>query len=90
MEGERRSFAILGTLVDSLPDWSLRVQPDGLLIVGDGGTIVWRGVASQDNIREAIERLLAYNRNGRAILISILCQGIPSRTELRDCGRMSF
>ena len=56
MEGERRSFAILGTLVDSLPDWSLRVQPDGLLVVDDGGTIVSRGVGSQDNIREAIER----------------------------------
>ena len=63
MEGERRSFAILGTLVDSLPDWSLRVQPDGLLVVNDGGTIVSRGVGSQDNIREAIERYLTYNHN---------------------------
>ena len=63
MEGERRSFAILGTLVDSLPDWSLRVQPEGLLVVNDGGTIVSRGVGSQDNIREAIERYLTYNHN---------------------------
>ena len=63
MEGEQRSFAILGTLVDSLPDWSLRVQPDGLLVIDDGGTIVSRGVGSQDNIREAIERLLPYIHN---------------------------
>ena len=57
MGDERRSFAIVGTLVDCLPDWSLRVQPDGLLVVDDGGTIVSRGVGSQENIREAIERL---------------------------------
>ena len=57
MEGERRSFAIVGTLVDSLPDWSLRVQPDGLLVVDDAGTIVSRGVGSQENIREAVDRL---------------------------------
>ena len=68
MEGERerRSFAILGTLVDSLPDWSLRVQPDGLLVVDDGGTIVSRGVGSRDNIREAIERFHTCNHNGLA------------------------
>ena len=66
MEGERRSFAILGTLVDSLPDWSLRVQPDGLLVVDDGGTIVWRGVGTQDNVREAIERFHTCNHNGLA------------------------
>ena len=60
MEGERRSFAILGTLVDSLPDWSLRVQPDGLLVVDDAGTIVSRGVGSQENIREAVERLQSF------------------------------
>ena len=57
MEGERRSFAIVGTLVDSLPDWSLRVQPDGLLVVDDEGTIISRGVGSQENIREAVDRL---------------------------------
>ena len=57
MGDERRSFAIVGTLVDSLPDWSLRVQPDGLLVVDDGGTIVFRGVGAQENIGDAIERL---------------------------------
>ena len=55
MEKER-GFAIVGTLVDSLPDWSLRVQSEGILVVGDAGTIVAREDYSPEGLRSAVER----------------------------------
>ena len=57
MEGEQqRGFAVVGTLVDSLPDWSLRVQSGGILVVGDAGTIVAREDYSPEGLRSAVER----------------------------------
>ena len=57
MEGEQqRGFAVVGTLVDSLPDWSLRVQSGGILVVGDAGTIVAREDYSPERLRSAVER----------------------------------
>jgi hypothetical protein len=50
------SFAITGILVDSLPDWSLRVEVNGLLVVDGNGVIVFRGENTATNVSEAVEK----------------------------------
>lgn len=49
-------FAIIGTLVDTLPDWTLRLRNDHILIVDNEGTIVHIGEALPQNLIDLREK----------------------------------
>ena len=49
-------FVVVGTLVDSMPDWSLRIQERAFLVVDAGGTIVDRGEDVGGNLKAAREK----------------------------------
>jgi len=50
------AFAVIGTVVDSLEDWSLRVDLDCLLVISEDGKIAFRGKASKANVETVKER----------------------------------
>lgn len=56
MGSEKNAFAIIGTAVDSLDDWNLRVDPECLLVIGKNGYIVFKGNATKDNVDLIKER----------------------------------
>ena len=44
------AFAVVGTVVDSLPDWSLRIYQNCLLAVDQEGSIVFRDETTKQNL----------------------------------------
>ena len=49
-------FATVGTVVDSLEDWSLRIRTNCLLVVDENGTIVYIDDASDQNLVSVKEK----------------------------------
>jgi hypothetical protein len=56
--GEKGPLALVGTVVDSLPDWSLRIRTNCLVVIDDQGTIVAIGEASDQAVAEAKEKYI--------------------------------
>ena len=50
------SLAIVGTVVDSLPDWTLRVRENCILVTNDQGIIVFVDEASEANLAMVKEK----------------------------------
>lgn len=51
-----KPFAIKGIVVDSLHDWSLRIEENCLLAIDNRGTIAYRGLATQENVLAVKEK----------------------------------
>ena len=49
-------FATVGTVVDSLEDWSLRIRTNCLMVVDESGTIVYIDDASDQNLASVKEK----------------------------------
>jgi hypothetical protein len=50
------AFAIIGTVVDALDDWKLRIVEDCLMIIDQSGKIVQKCKNSSKHLQEAKER----------------------------------
>ena len=50
------AFAIIGTVVDALDDWKLRIVEDCLMIIDQSGKIVQKCKNSSTHLQDAKER----------------------------------